>query len=110
MTKAFFKTTKQGRTPARVARGVRSNRVVRLSGSEAGQPVGLEANTAHSASLGCAHQWAFAMQRGVDGSIKAGPVCRRCGAQPAKPNPSHHDGAAPAPSVDGVVQSPNREK
>ncbi len=30
MTKAFLKTTNKGRTPARVARGVRSNRVVRL--------------------------------------------------------------------------------
>ena len=27
----------------------------------------------------------------------------------ARPNPSHHDGAASAPSVDGVVQSPNKE-
>lgn len=26
-----------------------------------------------------------------------------------KPNPSHHDGAAPAPSVDGVVGSLNKE-
>ena len=26
------------------------------------------------------------------------------------PNPSHHDGAAPAPSVDGVVGSLNREE
>ena len=28
---------------------------------------------------------------------------------PATLNPSHHDGAAPAPSVDGVVQIPNKE-
>lgn len=27
-----------------------------------------------------------------------------------KPNPSHHDGAAPAPSVDGVVGSLNKDK
>lgn len=26
-----------------------------------------------------------------------------------RPNPSHHDGAAPAPSVDGVVGSLNQE-
>ena len=26
-----------------------------------------------------------------------------------RPNPSHHDGAAPAPSVDGVVGSLNRK-
>lgn len=46
---------------------------------------------------------------------------RKCGCtgfieQPAKgaddrtPNPSHHDGAASAPSVDGVVGSLNQEK
>ena len=28
----------------------------------------------------------------------------------SKPNPSHHDGAAPAPSVDGVVGSLNQEE
>lgn len=30
-------------------------------------------------------------------------------AKPYTPNPSHHDGAAPAPSVDGVVQCQNEK-
>lgn len=52
---------------------------------------------------------------------RRGLICRYCGTGieasaplvgpdgPIKPNPSHHDGAASAPSVDGVVGSPNKE-
>ena len=36
-----------------------------------------------------------------EGYMKAEDECR--------PNPSHHDGAAPAPSVDGVVGTLNQE-
>jgi len=36
---------------------------------------------------------------GVDGGGAAAPTH----------NPSHHDGAAPAPSVDGVVGTPNQK-
>lgn len=139
------------------------------SGSEAGQPVGLEGNTAHSASLSavkcsmyhctcfCCHaEWqSCAIRHTVihpDGRpvvlpptsreedwgwwwwkepewspigslwevvmVGAGKFIRAGktetyhielaggtwgGKVPDRPNPSHHDGAAPAPSVDGVV-------
>lgn len=49
----------------------------------------------------------------VEGDNEAMAVARyrgkllEAGASP--PNPSHHDGAAPAPSVDGVVGTPNQK-
>jgi len=91
MTKAFFNTTKQGRTPARVARGVRSNRVVRLSGSESGQPVGLDANTAHSASLSVA--WCELHHKHCWKCHPEWDICRaKKSAAEAKPNPTHQAG------------------
>ena len=44
--------------------------------------------------------------------VKAMMACPHCATMVVlevedTPNPSHHDGAAPAPSVDGVVQPPN---